>query len=259
LQRHQFEAYLDNVFDWSDRVDALREGRQRAHHPWRQVLDTVFLGTAVQIPNLHRLEAECRAGVLAQRIGALSEDTMGHALQRKYSASVFALGCAVARHLERNVPRSKGARWRPVPARAVRVVKGFRVQKVRRVQITGPRRGKKQKTRQTVPQESTNYYAMNLEFGSIPRRFIYEQGLGRWRLDTEVFPTLSTQAHLKQPSVHQTYALVQLTMIRVLAYKLSLVFYHRQVVSHARQTPSSFSATAWLLAYLFLPPRLDTC
>jgi hypothetical protein len=222
-------------------------------------LDTVFLGTAVQIPNLHRLEAECRAGVLAQRIGALSEDTMGHALQRKYSASVFALGCAVARHLERNVPRSKGARWRPVPARAVRVVKGFRVQKVRRVQITGPRRGKKQKTRQTVPQESTNYYAMNLEFGSIPRRFIYEQGRGRWRLDTEVFPTLSTQAHLKQPSVHQTYALVQLTMIRVLAYKLSLVFYHRQVVSHARQTPSSFSATAWLLAYLFLPPRLDTC
>jgi len=69
----------------------------------------------------------------------------------RYSARIqprfFALGCAVARHLKRNVLRSKGARWRPVPARSVRVVKGFRVQKVRRVQIANPRRGKKQKTR----------------------------------------------------------------------------------------------------------------
>jgi len=83
---------------------------------------------------------------------------------------------------------------------------------------------------------------MNLEFGFIPRRFMYDQERSRWRLDTEVFLTLSTQAYLKQPSIHQTYALVQLTMIRVLTYKLSLVFYHLQVVSHARQTRSSLSA-----------------
>jgi hypothetical protein len=77
-------------------------------------------------------------------------------------------------------------------------------------------------------------------------------------VDTEVFQTLTTQAHLNQPSVHQTSALVLLTMIRVLAYTLSLVFYHRQVVSHARQTPPTFSEMARLLAYLFLPPRWDS-
>jgi len=109
-----------------------------------------------------------------------------------------------------------------------------------------------------VREESTNYYATNLELGSIPPTFIHQLGRSRWRVDTEAFQTLTTQAHLKQPSVHQTCALVVLTLIRVLAYTLSLVFYHRQVVSHARQTPPTFSEVARLLAYLFLPPRMDS-
>jgi len=146
----------------------------------------------------------------------------------------------------------------PVADRSLRVVKTFRTQKVRRVQVLRQETGKKQKSWQTVPQESTNYYATNLELGSIPPCFIHELGRSRWRVDTEVFQTLTTQAHLKQPSVHQTGALVLLTMIRVLAYTLSLVFYHRQVVTHARETPPTFSEMARLLAYLFLPPGLDT-
>jgi hypothetical protein len=93
LQRHQFEAYLDKVFDWSGQVAALPEGRQSPRHSWKKVWDAVFLGAAVQIPNLHQLEAECRGGVLAQRIGALSEDALGYALQRQDPAPVFALGC----------------------------------------------------------------------------------------------------------------------------------------------------------------------
>jgi hypothetical protein len=147
----------------------------------------------------------------------------------------------------------------PVADRSLRVVKTFRVQKVRRVQVIRDGTAqKKKKTKQAVQQASTNYYASNLDLGSIPPRFIHELGRSRWRVDTEVFQTLTTQAHLKQPSVHQTCALVVLTMIRVLAYTLSLVFYHRQVVSHARQTPPSFSEMARRLAYLFLPPRLDS-
>ncbi len=417
MQRHQFEAYLDKVFDWSGQVAALPEGRQSPRHPWKKVWDAVFLGAAVQIPNLHQLEAECRQGVFAQRIGALSEDTLGYALERQDPAPVFALGCEVARRLKRNgVLHSPWARGRvaaavdgieicssfvrccdacmerevehqvdgqkrkdtqyyhrivavvlvstpfplplgirfqkdgetevacakallcqldqqlgrrfldlvvgdalylqqgfvnaverldlewvfslkenqpellreaqrlterpaeanlsnpqeevqlwhapevywPVADRSLRVVKTFRVQKVRRVQVIRQETGKKQKARQTVPQESTNYYATNLELGSIPPHFIHELGRSRWRVDTEVFQTLTTQAHLKQPSVHQTCALVLLTMIRVLAYTLSLVFYHRQVLSHARQTPPTFREMARLLAYLFIPPRLDS-
>jgi hypothetical protein len=417
LQRRQFEAYLDKVFAWSDRGAALPEGRQSPRHPWPQVWDAVFLGAAVQIPNLHRLEAECRAGVLAQRVGALSEDTFGYALQRQDPAPVFALGCAVARRLKRKgVLHSDWARGRrvaavdgieicssffrccdacmerevehkvdgqmrkdtqyyhrivavglvstpfpvplgirfqrdgetevacavellgerdrhlgrrfldvvvadalylqqgfvntveslhlewvitlkenqpellaeaqrltagppeatlsnaredvqlwyapevywPVADRSLRVVKTFRTQNVRRAKVIRQPTGKKQKTRQSVPRESTNYYATHLPLGSIPPRFIHELGRSRWRVDTEVFQTLTTQAHLKQPSVHQSCALVLLTMIRVLAYTLGLVFYHRQVVSHARQTPPTFSEMARLLAYLFLPPRLDS-
>jgi hypothetical protein len=417
LQRRPFEAYLDKVFDWSARVAALPEGRQSPRHSWKKVWDAVFLGSAVQIPNLHRLEAECRAGVLVPRIGALSEDTIGYALERQDPAGVLALGCEVARRLKRNgvlhsewgrgrvvaavdgieicssffrcceacmerevehkvdgqrrkdtqyyhrlvavvlvstaFPMPLGIRFQkhgetevacavallreldeqlgrrfldvvvgdalylqqgfvnavetlnlewvitlkenqpellaeaqrltggaaeatlsstqadvqlwhapevywPVADRSLRIVKTFRIQKVRRVQVVRDERAKKKKIRQAVQQESTNYYASNLELGSIPPRFIHELGRSRWRVDTEVFQTLTTQAHLKQPSVHQTCALVLLTMIRLLAYTLSLVFYHRQVVSHARQAPPTFSEMARLLGYLFLLPRLDS-
>ena len=417
MSPHRFEAYLDKVFAWSEQVAALPEGRQSPRHPWKKVWDAIFLGAAVQIPNLHQLEAECRGGVLAHRIGALSEDTMGYALERQDPAPVFALGCAVARRLKRNgVLRSAWARGRlvaavdgieicssfsrccdacmerevehqvdgqkrkdpqyyhrivavvlvstpfpvplgirfqqngetevacaitllreldqqlgrrfldlvvgdalymqqgfvnavesldlewvfnlkenqpellaeaqrltagpaettlsssaedvqlwhapevdwPVANRSLRVVKTFRVQKVRRVQVLQDETGKKKKTRQAAPQESTNYYATHLELGSIPPRFIHQRGRSRWRVDTEVFQTLTTQAHLKQPSVHRTSALVLLTLIRVLAYTLSLVFYHRQVVSHARTTLPTFHQMARLLAYLFLLPRRDS-
>ena len=418
MQRRQFETYLDKVFDWSARVAALPEGRQSPRHPWPKVFDSVFLGGAIQIPNVHRLEAECGQGVLRQRIGKLSEDAIGYALQREDPASIFALGCAVARRLKRNgvlgsswargrivgavdgieicssfvrccdacmertvqhlvqgqkrqdtqyyhrivavvlvstdfpvplglrfqrdgedevacalallqeldrqlgrrfldllvadalylqsgfvqkiedlhlewvitvkenqpallaeaqrltngpaqmswsTPQDEFQLWHapevywPVANRSLRVVKTFRIQKKHRVELTPPGSPKKKKRRkQAVRQESTNYYATNLELGSIPPTFIHQLGRSRWRVDSQVFQTLTTQAHLKQPSVHQTCALVVLTMIRVLGYTLSLVFYHRQVVSHARQTPPTFSEMARLLAYLFLPPRMDS-
>ena len=102
MQRRQFETNLDKVFDFSARVAAMPEGRHYAQHPWNKVWDAVFLGAAVQIPNRHYLEAECRQGVLAERIGALSEDTMGYALERQDPPGAFALGCEVARRLKRN-------------------------------------------------------------------------------------------------------------------------------------------------------------
>ena len=56
-------------------------------------------------------------GVFRQRIGKLSEDTLGYALQRQDPASLFALGCAVARRLKRNgVLHSDWARGRVVAA-----------------------------------------------------------------------------------------------------------------------------------------------
>jgi len=102
LSRHRFEAYLDKVFGFSDLVSAMPEGRRFPRHPWQKVFDAVFLGAAMQAPSLLQIEAECRGGALAKRIGSISADTIGYALQRQAPEPVFALGCEVARRLKRN-------------------------------------------------------------------------------------------------------------------------------------------------------------
>lgn len=102
MSRHRFKAYLDKVFGFSDLVHAMPEGRQFPRHPWQKVFDAVFLGAAMQVPSLLQIEAECRSGALAKRIGPISDDTIGYALQRQSPEPVFALGCEVARRLKRN-------------------------------------------------------------------------------------------------------------------------------------------------------------
>ncbi len=99
-------------------------------------------------------------------------------------------------------------------------------------------------------EHSTNIYATNLALLNIPPAFIEHLGKSRWRIDTEVFQTLTTTCHLKRPSVHAHHdqALVGLTMIRVLAHLLTLVFFHRQVLSHARRHRPSYRHFARCLA-----------
>jgi hypothetical protein len=70
-------------------------------------------------------------------------------------------------------------------------------------------------------------------------------------LDKISFPFLNP--NLKHPAVHQTTALVLLTMIRFLAYTLSLVFYHRQVRSHARRKCETFHEFAKRFRLLVRP------
>jgi hypothetical protein len=102
LRRHQFETYLDKVFDFSTKVDALPEGRQSPRHNGKKIFDAVFLGAACQFPALHRIETECQKGALSKRIGPLSEDAIAYALERQDSDAIFALGCDLARELKRN-------------------------------------------------------------------------------------------------------------------------------------------------------------
>ncbi len=102
MTRHRLEAYLDQVFGFSALVSALPEGRQFPQHSWKKVFDAVFLGAAVQIPSLLQMEAECRHGALAKRIGPLSDDTLAYALQRQSPELLLALSCEIARRLKRN-------------------------------------------------------------------------------------------------------------------------------------------------------------
>ena len=145
----------------------------------------------------------------------------------------------------------------PVADRLVRVVKTVRIEHPRRVTVS-EKDGHRTKTKTAVTHESTNFYATNFELGSISPLFIHQFSRSRWRIDTEVFQTITTDCHLKHPAVHQTTALVVLTMIRFLAYTLSLVFYQRQVRSHAHGKCETFREFAKRLAYWFVALSSNT-
>jgi hypothetical protein len=138
-----------------------------------------------------------------------------------------------------------------VADRPVQVVKTVRLEHLQRVRIS-EKDGYRSKAKIPVAQPSTNFYATNFELGSISPLFIHQFSRSRWRIDTEVFHTLTVDCHLKHAAVHQTTALVVLTMIRFLAYTLSLVFYHRQVCSHARRKCDTFHELAKRFSYWFL-------
>ena len=407
------------MFEFSSEVEALPDGRIYPWHCGKKIFDAVFLGAACQYPALHRIETACqRGGVLAKRIGPLSEDAMRYALERCDSQAVFRLGCRVARQLKRNgvfhsswsrglvvaavdgieicssfvrfcdhcmerkithvvdgesreemqyyhricavsvvssafpiplgirfqkngedevscsvallreldeqlgaqfldvlvadalylqtpfVKAIEGLGWDwvmnlkenqpellaeservispgaaetmndapelqlwhapeiywPAADRSVRVVKTIRRQPVKRLRVRRDEPGKKSTGKETVVEASTNFYASTLELGSIPPVFLHQLGRSRWIMDTTVFQTLTTEAHLKRPSVHQgsAQALVVLTMIRVLAYTLTLVFFHRQVRSHFRKCSLGFCDLAQNLANWFLVPQANT-
>ena len=420
MRRHQFETYLDKVFDFSAKVGALPDGRQSPRHHGKKIFDAVFLGAACQFPALHRIETECQKGALSKRIGPLSEDAIGYALERQDPGAIFALGCDLARQLKRNgILRSDWSRglvvaavdgieicssfarfcdhcmerkikrmvdgelrediqyyhricavtivssafpiplgirfqkngetevactlsllqdllnrvgrrfldllvadalylqapfvraveglgldwvinlkdnqpellgeaqrvtagpgqhrqaqaqdelqlWHapevywPVADRSIRVVKTVRTQRKNRIRVGLDDAGRKRPQKEMVVEQSTNFYASNLELGAIPPVFVHQLGRSRWVIDTEMFQTITTDGHLKKPSVHQGrgQALIVLTMIRVLAFTLTLVFFHRQVRSHFRNCSFGFCDLAQRLAYQFLvTPRPDS-
>jgi hypothetical protein len=148
----------------------------------------------------------------------------------------------------------------PVADRAIRVVKTIRQQPVKHWRVQRDEPGKKSRVKETVLELSTNFYASNVELGSIPPVFLHELGRSRWIIDTDVFQTMTTEAHLKRPSVHQDLAkaLRVLTMIRVLAYTLTLVFFFRQVRSHFRTCSLGFCDLAQKLAYWFVVLQVDS-
>jgi hypothetical protein len=420
LRRRQFETYLDKVFDFSAQAGALPDLRQSPRHNGKKIFDAVFLGVACQFPALHRIETECQKGALSKRIGPLSEDAIGYALERQDPEAIFDLGCEFARRLKRNgVFRSNWSRglvvaavdgielcssfarfcdhcmerkvqhmvngelrediqyyhrlcavtivssafpiplgirfqkngetevactlsllqdllervgrrfidlvvadalylqtpfvgsvealgldwvinlkdnqpellaeaqrltagpaseqqsdslqelhlWHapevywPVADRSVAVVKTVRTQRKHRIRICRDDAGRKQAQKETVVEQGTNFYASNLELGARPVLFVHQLGRSRWVIDTEVFQTITTDGHLKKPSVHQrrSQAFIVLTMIRVLAFTLTLVFFHRQVRSHLRKCSLGFCDLARRLADQFLlTPQSDS-
>ena len=167
----------------------------------------------------------------------------------------------------------------PVADRTVRVVKTVRVQnakcvKVEEIQVEAPHaeepkaknnkgknskpKCKRVKTKKDDPIVSTNFYASNLDLGAIPPYFIHQLGRSRWTIDVQAFQTITTDCHLKQPSAHQDISLVVLTMIRVIAFTLAMVFYYRQIRSHSRSVAPGFCDMARQLTYSFIKAHSNT-
>ena len=144
----------------------------------------------------------------------------------------------------------------PVADRDIHVVKTLRRHPRNRQPVQRDSTEPKRIVKATVIEQSTNFYASNLELGSIPPLFLSQLGRSRWQIDADVFQTITTDSSLKQPSLHQGYekALLVLTMIRVLAFTLTQVFYYRQVRSHFRQPGFSFRDLARRIGYQFLVP-----
>ena len=144
----------------------------------------------------------------------------------------------------------------PAADRSVSVLQTVRRCQRRRVVITEDDGGRRRQ-RQTVEEVTTNCWASNLELGSIPPLFVYQLARSRWQIDAQVFQTLTVDCHFKHATAHQDPALVVWTMIRLLAYTLTLLFYCRQVLSHrGRNTPPSLRALAQSLHWT--PPGWDT-
>jgi hypothetical protein len=69
------------------------------------------------------------------------------------------------------------------------VVKTVRIEN-RRVTVS-EEDGHRIKRKTAAPQESTNFYATNFELGSVSPLFIHDFSRSPWRIDTEVFQTVT--------------------------------------------------------------------
>ena len=86
---------------------------------------------------------------------------------------------------------------------------------------------------------------------ALPSLFIHQLGRSRRTIDAQAFSTITTDCHRKRLSVHQSCALPVRTMIRVLAYTLTMVLYHRQVRVAAGPLPLVFARWRDRLATAF--------
>ena len=87
----------------------------------------------------------------------------------------------------------------PAAGRTAGVVETKRSRTLRRVTIV-EQEGRRQAVKQTVEEESTDFYASNIEFDAIPSRFIHQIGRSRWSIETPLFQTLTSDCHFALPS-----------------------------------------------------------
>jgi hypothetical protein len=77
-------------------------------------------------------------------------------------------------------------------------VKTVRIEQQRRGTVRGKDVARmKGKTAILLP--STNFYATNFELASISPLFLHQLSRSRWRIDAQVFQTITTDCHLKHP------------------------------------------------------------
>jgi hypothetical protein len=93
--------------------------------------------------------------------------------------------------------------YRPVADRSVRAVKTVRQQYKHLIRVGRDDAGRKQRSKEAVVEESANFYASNLQLDTIPPLLVHHLGRSRWAIDAQLSQTITTDGHLKRPTVHK--------------------------------------------------------
>ncbi len=76
--------------------------REVLEHTFADLREEMHKTEALEWKRALKAREQVLDGVLAKRIGPLSEDAIGYTLQRQDPAGIFARGCDLARDLKRN-------------------------------------------------------------------------------------------------------------------------------------------------------------
>ncbi|MFO8057162.1 MAG: transposase [bacterium] len=80
-RRGSLKRWLDKSFDFSEGLSSPVDGRERPQIPLSRALGAVFWGSVFRLESAHSMEHSCCSGPLRSRVGPLSEDTIGNALE----------------------------------------------------------------------------------------------------------------------------------------------------------------------------------
>ena len=111
----RFCRYVEKVFDFGDRVSALRDQRQRPRIPTSAIWMSAFAMFAMHRGSLNAIESELR---VPKRLDGLvgsakpSADRIGHVFCLIPPEDLRAMLCGVNHRLGRNKVFNKGGLWR---------------------------------------------------------------------------------------------------------------------------------------------------
>lgn len=97
-----FEGYIGKVFDFAGNLGLLSDGRQYPTKSISSIFLVCFYGTCFRLKAVSAIAEESREGCLSQRVGSISDDTIGYGLNHLDVASVQEFWNVLSKRAKRN-------------------------------------------------------------------------------------------------------------------------------------------------------------